>query len=244
MRKLAESLGAGDVTETEAKDFYNKNLDKFKYPEKVRASHILISADPAEIEEIIRSDEANKELSHDEVMAKVDQQMNAKKAKAEEILAKAKQDPTQFAKLAKENSEDTTTAVKGGDLGFFAAQEMVPEFSKAAFSMKPNTVSQNLVKSKFGYHIIMVVDRMAAGQDSYEKAAPEIKAFLKNQKQLEAIDKLVESLKKNAKIEFVNPEYNPENIKKTIQDGMKKEADKENAKAKDTAKQTKETPKK
>ena len=244
MRKLAESLGAGDVTETEAKDFYNKNLDKFKYPEKVRASHILISADPAEIEEIIRSDEANKGLSHDEVMAKVDQQMNAKKAKAEEILAKAKQDPTQFAKLAKENSEDTTTAVKGGDLGFFAAQEMVPEFSKAAFSMKPNTVSQNLVKSKFGYHIIMVVDRMAAGQDSYEKAAPEIKAFLKNQKQLEAIDKLVESLKKNAKIEFVNPEYNPENIKKTIQDGMKKEADKENAKAKDTAKQTKETPKK
>ena len=91
MRKLAESLGAGDVTETEAKDFYNKNLDKFKYPEKVRASHILISADPAEIEEIIRSDEANKELSHDEVMAKVDQQMNAKKAKAEEILAKAKE---------------------------------------------------------------------------------------------------------------------------------------------------------
>ena len=244
MRKLAESLGAGDVTETEAKDFYNKNLDKFKYPEKVRASHILISADPAEIEEIIRSDEANKGLSHDEVMAKVDQQMNAKKAKAEEILAKAKQDPTQFAKLAKENSEDTTTAVKGGDLGFFAAQEMVPEFSKAAFSMKPNTVSQNLVKSKFGYHIIMVVDRMAAGQDSYEKAARENKAFLKNQKQLEAIDKLVESLKKNAKIEFVNPEYNPENIKKTIQDGMKKEADKENAKAKDTAKQTKETPKK
>ena len=243
MKKLAESLGAGDVTEAEAKDFYNKNLDKFKYPEKVRASHILISADPAEIEEIIRSDEANKELSHDEVMAKVQQQMNAKKAKAEEILAKAKQDPTQFAKLAKENSEDNATAVKGGDLGFFAAQEMVPEFSKAAFAMKPNTVSQNLVKSKFGYHIIMVVDRMAAGQDSYEKAAPEIKAFLKNQKQLEAIDKLVESMKKNAKIEFVNPEYSPENIKKTIQDNMKKEAEQEKAKT-NTDKQTKETTKK
>ena len=106
---------------------------------------------------------------------------------------------------------------------------MVPEFSKAAFSMKPNTISPNLVKSPYGYHIIMVVDRMAAGQDSFEKAKPDIIAYLENQKQLEAIDKLVESLKKNAKIEYVNPEYNPDTINKTIQDEMKKEADKRQA---------------
>ena len=144
---------------------------------------------------------------------------------AKEIITKLK-NGEDFDELAKENSEDTATAAKGGDLGFFAAQEMVPEFSKAAFSMKPNTISQNLVKSKFGYHIIMVVDRMAAGQDSFEKAKPDIMAFLENQKQLEAIDKLVESLKKNAKIEYVNTEYDPENINKTIQEQMNKGADK------------------
>jgi parvulin-like peptidyl-prolyl isomerase len=49
-------------------------------------------------------------------------------------------------RYAKENSEDTTTAKHGGDLGFFAAKEMVPEFSKAAFAMKPNTISNKPVK--------------------------------------------------------------------------------------------------
>ncbi len=236
MKKLAQSLGAGAVSDAEAKNFYDKNLDKFKNPEKVRASHILISARPDEIKEILMSEEANKNLSPEQIQAKVNQKMSEQKAKAEKLLAQVKQNPTQFAKIAKENSEDTTTAVKGGDLGFFAAQEMVPEFSKAAFSMKPNTISQNLVKSQYGYHIIMVVDRMAASQDSFEKSKAEIKAYLENQKQLEAIDKLVESVKKNAKIEYVNPEYNPENIKKSVQDEMKKEADKDAAKTKDAKK--------
>ena len=226
MKKLAKELGSSDVSDSEAQKFYNDNADKFKYPDRVRASHILISANPAEIAEIVKSDPKNKDLTEEQVQAKVTEEMNAKKAKADKLLAQAKADTTQFAKLAKENSDDTTTAVKGGDLGFFAAQEMVPEFSKAAFSMKPNTISQNLVKSKFGYHIIMVVDRMAAGQDSFEKAKPDIMAFLENQKQLEAIDKLVESLKKNAKIEYVNTEYDPENINKTIQEQMNKGADK------------------
>lgn len=241
MKKLAKSLGAGEVSDAEAKTFYDKNLDKFKNPEKVRASHILISAKPEEIKEIIMSEETNKDLTPEQIQAKVNQKMDEQKAKAEKLLAQVKQNPTQFAKLAKENSDDTTTAVKGGDLGFFAAQEMVPEFSKAAFSMKPNTISQNLVKSQYGYHIIMVVDRMAAGQDSFEKAKPEIKAYLENQKQLDAIDKLVESMKKNAKIEYVNPDYNPENIKKSIQDNMKQQAEKDAAKAKEQ-KETKTAP--
>ena len=243
MKKLAQSLGAGAVSDAEAKTFYDKNLDKFKNPEKVRASHILISARPDEIKEILMSDEANKNLTPEQIQAKVDQKMSEQKAKAEKLLAQVKQNPNQFAKIAKENSEDTTTAVQGGDLGFFAAQEMVPEFSKAAFSMKPNTISQNLVKSQYGYHIIMVVDRMAASQDSFEKSKAEIKAYLENQKQVEAIDKLIESVKKNAKIEYVNSEYNPENIKKSVQDEMKKEADKESAKAKEDKKAT-ETAKK
>ena len=224
MKKLANALGVTAATEAEAKDFYNKNTDKFKYPEKVRASHILISVNPDEIKEIITSDEANKNLTPAEIQKKVDEQVKAKKAKADQLLAQAKQNPSEFAKLAKENSEDTASATKGGDLGFFAEQDMVPEFSKAAFSMKPNTVSKDLVKSQYGYHIIMVVDRMAAGQDSFEKVKTDIINYLNKQKQVEAIDKLVESLKKTAKIEYVNSEYDPENIKKELQDTMKKDA--------------------
>lgn len=223
MKKLAKELGNSDVTDAEAQKFYNENIDKFKYPERVRASHILISANPAEIGEIIKSDPKNKELANEDVAAKVTEEMNAKKAKAEKLLAEAKADTTQFAKLAKENSDDTTTAVKGGDLGFFAAQEMVPEFSKAAFALRPNSLS-GIVQTQFGYHIIFVTDRMAAGQEPFEKVKNEIKGYLTNQKQLQLVDNLVESMKKTAKIEFVNKEYDPSSIRNDIQKQLKEAA--------------------
>lgn len=223
MKKLAKELGSSDVSDSEAQKFYNDNADKFKYPDRVRASHILISANPAEIAEIVKSDPKNKDLTEEQVQAKVTEEMNAKKAKADKLLAQAKADTTQFAKLAKENSDDTTTAVKGGDLGFFAAQEMVPEFSKAAFALRPNSVS-GVVQTQFGYHIIFVTDRMAAGQEPFEKVKNEIKGYLANQKQLQLVDNLVESMKKNAKVEFVNKEYDPSTIRADIQKQIKEGA--------------------
>ena len=221
MKKLAKELGSSTVSDAEAKKFYNDNISKFKHPDKVRASHILISVNPQEIEEVVKSDPNNKNIDETAVKAKVAAEVQAKEAKANQILAEAKKNPTQFAKLAKENSEDTATANKGGDLGFFAAKEMVPEFSKAAFSMKPNTISDKPVKTQFGYHIIMVTDRSAAGQDPFEKVKPSIKAYLENQKQIELIDKLTESLKKSAKIEYINTSYDPANIQKGVQESIK-----------------------
>lgn len=221
MKKLAKELGSSSVSDAEAKKFYNDNISKFKHPDKVRASHILISVNPQEIEEVVKSDPNNKNIDETAVKAKVAAEVQAKEAKANQILAEAKKNPTQFAKLAKENSEDTATANKGGDLGFFAAKEMVPEFSKAAFSMKPNTISDKPVKTQFGYHIIMVTDRSAAGQDPFEKVKPSIKAYLENQKQIELIDKLTESLKKSAKIEYINTSYDPANIQKGVQEAVK-----------------------
>lgn len=221
MKKLAKELGSSSVSDAEAKKFYNDNISKFKHPDKVRASHILIAVNPQEIEEVVKSDPNNKNIDETAVKAKVAAEVQAKEAKANQILAEAKKNPTQFAKLAKENSEDTATANKGGDLGFFAAKEMVPEFSKAAFSMKPNTISDKPVKTQFGYHIIMVTDRSAAGQDPFEKVKPSIKAYLENQKQIELIDKLTESLKKSAKIEYINTSYDPANIQKGVQESIK-----------------------
>lgn len=229
MKKLALQLGNSEVSDAEAQKFYKENVDKFKYPEKVRASHILVSANPVEIEEVITSDPKNKDLKPEEIKAKVNEELNARKAKADKLYNEAKADLNNFAKLAKENSDDTTSAVKGGDLGFFAKEEMVPEFSKAAFAQRPNTISP-VVKSQYGYHIILVTDRMEAGQEPFEKAKNNIKNYLTNQKQLKLIDDLTESLKKNAKIEYVNSEYDP----KTIQDKLQKEVKQqvENAKPK------------
>lgn len=227
MKKLASELGSSAVSDADAKKFYDENIDKFKHPDKVRASHILISVNPEEITEIIKSDKANEGLDEAAVKAKVEQEIKTKEAKAIQLLAEVKKDPAQFAKLAKDNSEDTVTGVKGGDLGFFTEKEMVPEFSKAAFSMKPNTISDKPVRTQYGYHIIMVTDRAAAGVDPFEKVQNDIKLYLENQKQLELIDNLTESLKKNAKIEFVNPDYNPENVQKSVQETMKKQSEEE-----------------
>ena len=105
---------------------------------------------------------------------------------------------------------------------------MLKDFEDVAFSLKPNTLS-GIVRSQYGYHIILVTDRKAAGQEPYEKVKDSIKAYLKKDKQIKYVDDLVESLKKNATIEFVDSSLNPENI----QDAVKKqlEADEQAAAA-------------
>ena len=62
MKKLAKELGSTSVSDAEAKKFYNENINKFKHPDKVRASHILIAVNPQEIEEVVKSDPNNKNL--------------------------------------------------------------------------------------------------------------------------------------------------------------------------------------
>ena len=216
IKKLAEQLGNSDVSDADAKKYYDKHIQRFKYPEQVRASHILVAANRKDLEELVKAENEGKELSQADLNAKVDAKIKEKKDKAEKILSEVKKDPSKFAKIAKENSEDPGSAINGGDLGFFPRGRMVAEFEKAAFNLKPNTLS-DVIQTQFGYHIIYVTDRKAAGQEPYDKVQKDIKEFLKNQKQVKMIDELVESLKKNAKIEFVDPSYDPQNIQAEVQ---------------------------
>lgn len=85
------------------------------------------------------------------------------KSKAEEVLKRVRAGED-FAKLAQEFSTDSGSKEKGGDLGWFAAGAMVPEFEKAAFALKPGEVSE-LVETKFGYHIIKVDERKTETKD-------------------------------------------------------------------------------
>lgn len=215
MKKLVKTITVVKVSDADAKKFYKDNVSKFKFPEKVRASHILISANPEEIKQKIESDPANKKLSKSEIQAKVDKELAIKHEKAEKILAEVKKDPASFEKIARENSDDTKSAKQGGDLGFFSKQEMVEPFAKAAFALKPNTVSE-IVQTPYGYHIIMVKDREVAGQAPFEKVKFEIILYLENQKELKVLDSLTESLKKQAKIEYLDPQYDPNVIKEEL----------------------------
>lgn len=215
MKKLVAMLSPVSVSDADVKKFYDQNLDKFKYPDKIRASHILIAANPEEIQEKIATDPMNKGLSEKDLSAKVNAELATKLKVAEDVLAEVKKDPTKFAQIAKAKSEDKVSAEKGGDLGFFAKTEMVEPFSKVAFSQKPNTIS-TIVKTPYGYHIILVTDRKQAGQEPFAKVKGEIAMYLENQSQVKVLEKLIESLKKQAKIEYVNPEYNPSEIQNKL----------------------------
>ena len=112
------------------------------------------------------------------------------------------------------------SAKQGGDLGFFAKEEMVEPFANAAFAMKPNTLS-DIVVTPYGYHIIYVTDRKKAGAESFEKVKPEIKAFLENQEKVKVLQEYVNTLKNNAKIEYKDASFNPEVIQKQLKEQAK-----------------------
>lgn len=115
---------------------------------------------------------------------------------AQEILAKLKEGKA-FEELAKQHSVDSA-APKGGDLGWFSRETMLPEFEKAAFALKEGETS-GMVKTKFGIHIIKLTGKRPAGQREFAEVKDQIKAALLPSKQQEVFQKLKEDLKKSAK---------------------------------------------
>ena len=214
MQKLATSAGKIEISDKECEKFYKENPDKFKNPEMVRASHILVSANAWQIQQDLTLN-GKREIPQEELKAQVEAKMDAKKAEAEKLAKELKADKTKFAEYAKKYSDDPGSAKQGGDLGFFPKEAMVPEFSKVAFEAKPDTVS-DVVKTQFGYHIIYVQDRRAAGVTPYEKAKSGIKDYLTTEKQIKALDDLTAAAKKKAKIEYMEERYNPEVIQKKL----------------------------
>jgi peptidyl-prolyl cis-trans isomerase C len=169
------------ITPQESKQYYDTHPDDFKQPEQVRASHILIKVDPkAEADE-----KAKARWEIEEVRKK---------------LAKG----GDFAALAKEVSQCPSKA-QGGDLGFFERGQMVKPFEEAAFALKPGQTS-GIVESEFGYHLIRVTERKPAGVLSYEKVREELEDHLKEAKTRSEVNRYMEGLRAQAKVERPAPE--------------------------------------
>ncbi|HUI12514.1 MAG TPA: peptidylprolyl isomerase [Xanthobacteraceae bacterium] len=100
-----------------------------------------------------------------------------------------------FATLAKEKSKDPGAA-DGGDLGYFTKDQMVPEFSEAAFKLEKGQISDP-VHTKFGWHIIKVEDKRIKPTPTFDQVKPQIEDFVAHKAQAE----LVENLRKSATIE-------------------------------------------
>ena len=221
IKKLINSISNIKVSDSEAEKYYKENPSLFKHAEQVRASHILISADTLQL--IRDFKKKNKNISALELNQKVDEALEAQRVKAEKVLAEVKANPDEFEKIAQKESDDKASGERGGELGFFSKEAMVPEFSKAAFAMKPNTVSDKLVKSSYGYHIIKVTDRIEAGTTPFIKVKDEIKFYLETQEQIKVLKNLTDGLMKSAKIEYVDPSFNPDKVNKQVNKTQDKE---------------------
>ena len=144
--------------ENELEKYHRRHLDQFEILEKIKASHILIKVDEG-TDETVRAE---------------------KKAFAEKLLEEVKTGKD-FAELARVNSDDAASAVKGGNLGYFTRGSMVKPFEQAAFNMKPGDISE-VVETTFGYHIIKVEEYTEPGVRSLEESMDEVKAGLRQEK--------------------------------------------------------------
>ncbi|WP_318462783.1 peptidylprolyl isomerase [Photobacterium leiognathi] len=163
---LADFTNKVTVTDEEAKSYYDENKNQFTRPAQVKVSYIELSGKNLVNNIKVTDQEAEtyynehkskystaekRQVSH--ILVKGDS--DASKAKAEALLAELK-GGANFADVAKKSSDDTFSAKDGGKLDWFGKGVMDPAFEEAAFSLaKPGDMS-GLVKSSFGYHIILL----------------------------------------------------------------------------------------
>lgn len=168
-----------EIAEDKVKEFYDANPDAFQVLENVQASHICVTVE-----------------SEDE---------EAKKAaleKAEGLLKKVK-DGADFAEVAKESS-DCSTSKNGGDLGYFTKQMMPEPLTTPVFAMKVGEIA-GPIEIQNMYHIVKLVDRKEARTVSLEEDHERIVAHLKRIEAGNAVKEKIKELRADAKIDYVAP---------------------------------------
>jgi peptidyl-prolyl cis-trans isomerase D len=143
------------ASQQEIEDLYRRNQSMYSTPEQVRASHILFKTEG--------KDEA------------------AVRKQAEAVLAQVKKGGD-FAALAKQHSEDTASKPLGGDLDYFGRGAMVAPFDDAVWKLETGQVTQELVKTEHGFHIIKLVDKRAAMTRSVADVRPQLEDQIKTEK--------------------------------------------------------------
>jgi peptidyl-prolyl cis-trans isomerase C len=166
------------VAPNEVQEYYNGHTEDFRHPDVVRSSHILIIVPESATQE----------------------QRRAARQRAEGLLARVKKGED-FAKLAKEYSQDSS-ASQGGDIGYVPKGQLAAEYEATAFTLPVGSVS-DVVQTQFGFHIIKVTDRKKAGVSTLDEIRTELTEFLKGQKVDAEVDKLVQQLRQQAKIEIL-----------------------------------------
>jgi peptidyl-prolyl cis-trans isomerase D len=158
------------IPEAELKAAYEQQKDRFRTPERVHVRHILLK-------------------TTDKSKAEVDKL----KAQAEDLLKQIKAGAN-FADLAKKYSEDTGSAAKGGDLDWITRGQTVPEFEKAAFSLKPGQVS-DVITTMYGFHILKIEAHENARLKPFEEVRDELKKELARARTFDKMQSLADQIR-------------------------------------------------
>jgi peptidyl-prolyl cis-trans isomerase D len=140
------------VADTEIEKYYTEHSAEFERPAQARAAHVLV-----------RIAETGGSEAEDKARAKV-----------ADVIRRARAGED-FAKLAREISEDPGSKVNGGDLGLVRKGEMVPQFEQALFAMKPGEISAEPVRTPFGFHAIKLVELQPPGKTPLKDVAAQIR---------------------------------------------------------------------
>lgn len=193
-----QALKQNNITEDQLREDIRENLPVQKVQERVTGD-----AAPSD-KEIQNYYEKNKEAQFTtpeqrcvrHILFNKDQ-----KEKAEDVKQKL-ENGGDFAKLAKEYSQDPGSAEKGGDLGCLGKGETVPEFEQAAFGAKQGEIV-GPVKTEFGYHILKVTDVKPEQARSLKEVESQIRSQLATEKQSEAFNKWIEEQKKERDVKYL-----------------------------------------
>ena len=182
------------IDDAKAKEYYDANPAEFRTPERVRAEYVVLSAENLAKQGPVSEEEIKKAYDARASAFKVEEQRRAShilvktKEEADKIVAELKKNPGAFAELAKKQSQDSGSAEKGGDLGWFARGAMVKPFEDAVFSMKQGEI--RVAKSEFGFHVVKLTGIQPGSTRPLAEVRKELAADLARQK---GVQKFAES---------------------------------------------------
>jgi peptidyl-prolyl cis-trans isomerase C len=193
-----QALKQNNITEEQLRQDIRENLPVQKVQERVAGN-----AEPSqqEIQNYYHKNKAAQFTTPEQRCVRHILFNKDQKQKAEEVKQQL-EDGGDFAKLAKEDSQDPGSAAKGGDLGCLGKGETVPDFEKAAFGAKEGEIV-GPIQTQFGYHILQVTDIKPEHTRPLEEVESQIRSQLSTEKQTEAFGKWVQEQKKKRDVKYL-----------------------------------------
>ena len=154
-RLLKDQIG---VTDEAVRAYYDEHPVEFEHPESLKAAHILVAA-----------------VNGPNGQPLTEAELREKESLARKLVDRARTEKD-FGALVREFSDDIGSKDAGGEYTFSRGR-MVPEFEAAAFSMVPGQVS-DIVRTRFGFHVIKLIEKYPAKMEPFESVSADIKGNL------------------------------------------------------------------